>query len=134
MRSFWLVILGLLVCAQSFAQDGVPDLELEQPELAVEEEPPEKDLEPMVTERVPVEAQGENIRLDIDESLVGKVIGQVELTCDLKICENPENLLELKGIAGLSVGQVYSSKLLETAQVRLAKTGFFESLKVIKRL
>ena len=134
MRSFWLVILGLVVCADVAAQDGVQDLNLEQPELAVEEETPEKDLEPMVTERVPVEAQGENIRLDIDESLVGKVIGQVELTCDLKICENPENLLELKGIAGLSVGQVYSSQLLETAQVRLAKTGFFESLKVTKRL
>jgi len=91
---------------------------------------------PMVTERVPVEAQApvQGLRTEIDASLLGKVIGQVQISCDLAICDNPENLEELKDIAGLRVGQLYSSEILETAQVRLAKTGFFEGLRVIKRL
>lgn len=109
----------------------------EEPSSVESAPPQEQPVVPMTIERVPVEADppdGIELRLEVDASLLGKIIGRVEFSCDLAICENPVNTEEFKGIAGLYVGQTYSSEAMIAAQTRLAKTGFFEALKVVKRL
>jgi len=75
-----------------------------------------------------------DVRTQIDRQLVGKPIGRVQFDCDLPLCQNPANVEELVDLSGLYVGQPFTSEAMLRAETRLSKTGFFESIRVTKRL
>ncbi len=69
-----------------------------------------------------------------DKLLEGKKIRTFDFSCDLPVCKNKMGLKAFKDIAGLKVGADFRLQSLRLAERRLAKTGFFESLKVEKQL
>lgn len=62
------------------------------------------------------------------ENLEGKTVYNVELNCDLSLCDNPVSVEKLRDLAGLYVGMEFSRARLLRAEERLAKTGFFDKI------
>lgn len=69
-----------------------------------------------------------------DAQLQGKRIGRVQFDCDLPACRDPVAVEAFREITGLYVGQTYTTQVLRRAEIRLAKTGFFDALQVEKEL
>lgn len=112
--------------------------ELPEPESVADEdvELAEDDAETSLQRR-PEEANEKTqleLRGAIDQRLIGKPIGRIEFDCDLQLCGSPANLREFVDLSGLYPGQPFSSEVMLRAETRLSKTGFFESLRVTKRL
>ncbi len=85
-----------------------------------------------VAEAEPIPVQDQ--RAQVDAELAGKPIGRISFSCDLEICENPANNAEFVDISGLYVGQAFTLSFLDVAEMRLAKTGFFDKLSITKEL
>ena len=69
-----------------------------------------------------------------DAALLGRRIARVEFGCDLPACNDPIAVDAFREITGLYIGQPFSIEALRRAETRLAKTGFFESMRVEKIL
>lgn len=102
-----------------------------------DEPPDDKTPGPRVAGPLSEDDAETDIPLDVDEvdsELAGKPIGRIDITCDLPVCQNPIGVEAFREITGLYIGQAYRTETLRTAEVRLAKTGFFDSIAVEKRL
>jgi outer membrane protein insertion porin family len=69
-----------------------------------------------------------------DRDLIGKPIRRVTFSCDLPVCENPEQNEIFVELSGLRVGTPYTIERMISAEERLAKTGFFSKFQVRKEL
>jgi outer membrane protein insertion porin family len=111
--------------------DGPPD---DEPEETI---PESAQPEPEVVGPLSEDDASAQIPIEIEEAdadLQGKPIGRIDFTCDLPVCQNPIGIEAFREIMGLYIGQAYSTEALRNAEVRLAKTGFFDAIEVEKRL
>jgi len=103
--------------SQTFAQvkdelgETTPTLETEEADLTPKDSKPAEEL-----------------------SLEGKTIIKFDFSCDLPVCGNKVGLNAFREIAGIREGTPFRLKSLRLAERRLAKTGFFESLRIEKQL
>lgn len=103
------------------------------PGVARAQDPPESSSSPREA-RIPEVQTIEQQRSKADAEILGKPIGRVTFSCDLKLCENPANNEEFVDISGLKVGQPFESSLIQIAETRIAKTGFFDKLTIHKEV
>ncbi len=68
-----------------------------------------------------------------DEDWKGVPIAGYELYCDLELCADRDMVERFKAMSGIEVGKPYRDAYVERAQMRLAKTGFFQELTVERR-
>ncbi len=117
----------------------VPNESSDQTEGATEASPTTTSDGPPQTESAADAARRERERArrereNADRELIGKPIRRVTFSCDLSLCDNPEQLETFVEISGLKVGAPYSIDSMLAAEERLAKTGFFAKFRVRKEL
>lgn len=79
---------------------------------------------------ITAEGPRQELQAEISEAYDGRPLGRIDFTCDLQLCTNPIAIDRFKELSGLYVGLPYSRRVMEQARERLAKTGFFDSLKI----